>query len=138
MARRIQQQPLFVLIVAVVFVCSLWVIFARLPERMTAVSQDGLLSVEGVSRDAQGILLETVDASTGQYTLSIEGSSLIYDVVLSFPAQEPSTQEVSLLLFDRAQNKWIKERCLYDKQEKRYLVRLDTLGSTVIQRTIPE
>src|SRR3989339_1005966 len=137
MARRIQQQPLFVLIVAVVFVCSLWVIFARLPERMTAVSQDGLLSVEGVSRDAQGILLETVDASTGQYTLSIEGSSLIYDVVLSFPAQEPSTQEVSLLLFDRAQNKWIKERCLYDKQEKRYLVRLDTLGSTVIQRTIP-
>lgn len=137
MARRIQQQPLFVLIVAVVFVCSFWVVFARQPERVVAVSQDGVLKVEGVARDVQRVKLETLDASLGQYAFSVEGSSTLQEVVLSFPAQDVLSKDSFLFVFDRAQNQWIKEVCLYDEQERRYIAHVNLLGSTIIQLTDP-
>ncbi len=137
MARRIQQQPLFVLIVAVVFVCSLWIVFARQPEQIVAVSGDGVLKVEGVAREVRGVTLEVLDRSTSQYAVSVDGQRMLENVTISFPSKEVFPKGIQLLVFDRSTNAWIQEPCSYDKESEQYSVHLDKLGSTVIRIGYP-
>jgi len=133
MPRRIKQQPLVILVIAVVFVGSLLMMFVKQPERVVVISEDGLLRIEGMMRETNRVLIEVIDGPSNQYAVSIDQGRKMEDVTITFFSNEVSDNGTSLLMFDRAKNQWTHQLFIYDDIREQYFVRLDDLSSTLLQ-----
>jgi hypothetical protein len=138
MSGRNPSQPLLILVIAVVFVGSLLMLFVKQPEQVIAVSPEGRLTVEGLARDASAMKIEALDASSYHYALSIDNGRPIEDVTISFSAKDLPSHSASLLLFDRALNRWTEQLFSYEEQGERFYLDLEQMGSTELRIVLPE
>lgn len=138
MSRRNAQQPLLVLVIAVVFVGSLLMVFVKQPEQVIAVSPEGRLTIEGLARESSAMKIELIDSSSNQYALAIDNGRSIEDVTISFSAKNLPYHKASLLLFDRSLNTWTEQLFFYDVQGKQFYLDLEQLGSTELRILLPD
>lgn len=111
-------------------------VFGQQPEQRTLASADGLLQVRGLMRDEPSILIQTLDAPSHVYEISIGHNRSLEDVMVSFFLEAPEVYG-TLQLLDPSQNTWTSEALTYDAQNNQLFTHLDHLTSTRVRVVLP-
>lgn len=133
-------QYLFLLVIAVVFVGSFFVIFSTVPEKVVARSSDGVVSVEGISRFSNSVNIERLSSNKSDsfmvspvysFVLSGKGElkeSKIFFNLDNFLNQEISLDKLFIFVYDSTDFEWKELPTFLNLQNNKLGTEFDLFG----------
>lgn len=133
------------IVVAIVLVASALLLLRPAPEQVMALSEDGRVWVEGVTRESGTVLIERIDgvdtaiegALSPVYELTLTSNGTLQDGELTFAfaefAQEGQViQEVVIYQFDRSSLSWKSLSTFFDLETQTLFAPLSLSGSLLV------
>lgn len=147
MLRRSQKKESSIpiaIVVAIVLVASALLILRPSPERVVAVSSDGLLRLEGVARSSSSASIERLDGVVASipgafgpvYELTFQGSGTLQDAQLGFSFLEFDSglaiQDVAVYRFNRETLAWEPLPTFFDLEIQTVTADIEFSGSLLV------
>lgn len=133
------------MVVAILLVASLFFILRPAPEEVVAVSADGLVRLEGVSRSSIEIQIERldgvgtsfVDIMGPVYEITLSDSGMFQDMELEFLLSHLTDdslriQDVVIYYFNRSTLEWEPLPTAFDLSEEMLTTTITLSGSTLV------
>ena len=131
---------LFYAVIAVIFVCSFFVIFSSAPEKVVVRSSDGVVSVEGVSHFSNTIYIERLSSNKIEpfmispvYSLALSGEGVLKESKIFFDLdnflnKNISWDEFSVFVYDSTYLDWKELSTFFNLQNNKLETEFDLSG----------
>lgn len=129
------------IVVAIVFVASVFLLFRSAPEEVVGFSDDGLVRISGLARSSETLVIERIDKIETSikkpvspvYEVSLTGGGSLEDGELVMMInQSESLSELVFYTFDRSSLTWIALPTLFDLSHRTISTSLNFSGSLMI------
>jgi hypothetical protein len=129
------------IVVAILFVASVFLFLCSVPEQVVGVSQDGLVSASGLTRSVESLTIERIDnvdtdlsrVVSPVYQVSLSGTGNLErgELVMHIEGDR-SLSEIMLYTFDRSTLAWREMPTLFDLADSSISTSLEFTGSLMI------
>lgn len=133
------------MVVAILLVASLFFILNPVPEEVVALSPDGVVRLEGVSRSSIEIQIERLDGvetsfahiASPVYEITLSDSVMFQDIELEFlfsrlESESLRIQDLVIYYFDRSTLEWEPLPTAFDLSEEILTTTITLSGSTLV------